>query len=301
MHGRAGSTERAGVVFMLASAFFFSLMSLQVKIVSRLPLSEIVLARALVSLAITAVALRRARISPWGTRRRRLLQRGLLGFAGLVCFFAAIGRLPLTDATVIHYLNPILTAVFAAIALGEGLSRRHVAALALSFSGLILVARPSALFGSGSLPLVGVGLGVLGATFAAAAYTTIRSLRDEPALVVVFYFPLVTVPLCLPWAAMHFVLPTAAECLLLIGIGVSTQIAQVALTRGLKALPAGPAMNIAYTQILFVGLWQAIFFGVLPSGLALVGAALVFAGTMIVTLGRTPGSGGLPSTPRQLP
>lgn len=275
-----------GVGFMIGSAFAFSLMSLQVKLLDRIPVSEKVLVRALVTLAITGVALGRRRIRPWGIRPRRLILRGLLGFAGLCCFFAAIGELELTDATVLHYLNPILTALFAAIWLGEGLAKRHVIALATGFAGVVLVVRPASWFGVGeALSPTGVLFGLLGAAFAAGAYTTIRGLREEEPLVVVFYFPLVTVPLILPWVAVDFVAPTWTEAWLLLGVGVTTQVAQVFLTKGLQLWPAGPAMSLAYTQILFAAIWQAIFFGVMPNALGLLGGLLIFLGTLVVSIG----------------
>ena len=71
----------AGVRYMLASAFFFSLMSLQVKLVGRnLPSQEIVLARGVVSLVLAYVLLKRTRVQPWGNRRWILITRGVLGF-----------------------------------------------------------------------------------------------------------------------------------------------------------------------------------------------------------------------------
>ncbi|UCC49241.1 MAG: EamA/RhaT family transporter, partial [Gemmatimonadota bacterium] len=66
-----------GVRYMLASAFFFSLMSLQVKAAGRgLPSQEIVLARGLVSLLLGYWLVRRAGVWPWGRRRWILILRG---------------------------------------------------------------------------------------------------------------------------------------------------------------------------------------------------------------------------------
>ncbi len=285
---KSGTESVRGPAFgyMVASAFFFSLMSVQVKVLGRLPIAEIILARSVVSLILTVGGLRRLGISPWGKARGRLLLRGLFGFLGLCCFFGAIHRLDLSDATVLHYLNPILTAVFAAVALGERIRRLHLLALLCSFSGVVLVARPAFLFGTASLSTVGLGLGIGGAVFSALAYTMIRSLRTESPLVVVFYFPLVTLPLAIPWAAYDFVMPSGWEWLLLLGIGVTTQLAQIALTRGLSVCPAGPAMNVAYSQVLFAVVLQALVFGVVPHALGLAGGAMIFAGVALISLTR---------------
>ena len=69
-----------GVLYMAASALGFSAMSLLVKVTSaRLPTGEIVLARAVITLALSYVMVARARLpppAPWGTRRAGLVLRG---------------------------------------------------------------------------------------------------------------------------------------------------------------------------------------------------------------------------------
>ena len=67
-----------GVRFMVLSALAFSVMSVLVKAAGeRLPSQEIVLARALVSLGLSWLLLRRAGVRTLGSRRGLLLLRGL--------------------------------------------------------------------------------------------------------------------------------------------------------------------------------------------------------------------------------
>ena len=132
---------RGGVHYMLAAAFFFSLMSLLVKLAGqRLPSSEIVFARSLVSLVIGYAMLRRAGLSAWGTNKRILVLRGAAGFIALTCFFFAVTRLPLADATVIHFTNPVFTGMLASVFLHEGMRRGEIAGLVVSLAGVVLVA-----------------------------------------------------------------------------------------------------------------------------------------------------------------
>jgi len=99
-------------------------------------------------------------------------------------------------------------------------------------------------------------------------------------LVIVFYFPLIATPLSIPWALWHWQTPSAWQWLLLLGIGVTTQIGQVFLTRGLALLPAGRATAIGYVQAIFAAAWGAMLFheqihlGIVL-GLLLIGAATV--------------------------
>src|SRR3954467_2194977 len=98
-----------GVLYMTLSALGFSAMSVLVKLCSpHLPTGEIVLARAVTTLVISYVMVVRAGLSPWGTQRGKLVQRGLLGFGALGCYYIALVRLPLADATTLQYAQPLV-------------------------------------------------------------------------------------------------------------------------------------------------------------------------------------------------
>jgi drug/metabolite transporter (DMT)-like permease len=282
---------RAGARWTVASAFAFSVMSLLVKVAgARLPSQEIVAARALVTLVLSWALLRRAGTSVWGVHRRLLLVRGGVGYLALSCVYFALTRLPLADATVLQYLYPTFTGVLAAALLGEHLGAVLPGAGLASLAGTVLVARPPALFGHHAAVDPGAaGIAVLGAFLTAVAYVVVRRLgADEDPLVIVFYFPLVTLPATLPALWRHGVWPRGDECLVLLGVGVATQFGQVWLTRALAVAPAGPTAALAYVQVAFAALWGVLVFGEIPSPLTLAGAALIMAGALVAALQRVP-------------
>ena len=264
---------------MVASALSFSLMAVCVKQVSlRIPVAEVMLARALVSVALSWWLLRRSGIPPWGRRRGLLIWRGVVGSLALACVYGALGQLPMAAATVLQYLYPTCTALLAWLMLGERIGRRVVAAVAVGWAGVLLVAHPQGL----QLPSLGVWIAVAGALLTALAYVSVRQLRrTEHPLVIVFYFPLVALPLTLPLVALQPVLPTAQEWILLLGVGLFTQLGQVYLTRSLMELPAARATAISYVQVVFAGLWGWLLFGEAVTGTTLAGAALVLLATLI--------------------
>jgi len=264
---------------MALSAFFFSIMGLLVRVAGeRLPSSQIVLARSVAALALSWVLLRREGLSPWGNHRTLLAVRGLFGFGALVCFYWSLVHMPLAEATVIHFTSPVFTAVLAALLLREPLRAIDLASVFVSLVGVLLVARPSALFGGAAVPLEprAVAISVLGALLSSAAYVVVRKARglDHP-LVVVFWFPLVATPLAIPPALRDWIAPTPKEWLVLLGVAVATQFAQVFMTEGLHREPAGRATAITYLQIVFAGTWGVLFLGEIPELLTLAGAALI--------------------------
>jgi drug/metabolite transporter (DMT)-like permease len=274
------SPKQSGVVFMLKAAFGFAVMSLLVKFASRtMPTMQIVLARGCITLVIAGLVLWRGRILPFGTKVGLMLFRGFVGSCALMCFYAAVVHLPLAEATVIHQTAPLFTALLAAWLLREPLEASVLASIALCIVGVMLIARPGLLLGSiapADFPWQYAFVGLLGAILSAFAYVTVRRLgRSENPLVVVFYFPLVTVPMALPFALQEWVWPDFTGWLLLLGIGISTQYAQVAMTRGLAREAAGRATAVGYLQVAFASLFGAVALGEFPDGWSMLGMAAI--------------------------
>ncbi|NNE46336.1 MAG: DMT family transporter, partial [Rhodothermales bacterium] len=222
-----------GLRYMASAALFFSLMTVFVKMIgTRIPSAEVVFFRSVISVVLTLGMLRHHGISPWGNRKGLLLVRSISGFMALLCFFYAIARLPLADVTVIHFTHPVFVALLAALFLREHVSLRQAASLFISITGVLVITRPSFLTRSavGMLPPLVVGVAIVGAILASVAYVLVRKLREsEDPLVVVLWFPLISVPAAVPIMWSNAVWPTPREWLLLAGVGITTQIAQVYL------------------------------------------------------------------------
>lgn len=287
-----------GALYMVASALGFSTMSALVKLAgTQYSTGQIVFARAVVTLAISYLMIRRAEIPPLGNRRSKLIVRGLLGFAGLTGFYISIARLPLADAQTLQQTTPVFTAVAAWWILNEPIGWRTGLAIACGLGGVMLVVHP----GSGSADVLGVVIALIAAVLSAAAYITVRQLsRTEHPLVIVMYFSLVTMPLALPWAATTWVHPNATDWLLLLAIGAATQIGQVFLTKALAIERAGRVAAMGYLQIGFAVVWQLVLFAVWPTFGTIAGAALIIAGTLMVSAAKSLGSSERRHSPRQI-
>ncbi|MCX5746208.1 MAG: DMT family transporter [Proteobacteria bacterium] len=274
-----------GIAYMIASALGFSVMSVLVKLASpRIPTGEIVFVRALITLVISYALVRRAGLAPLGSGTPgalgRLALRGVLGFGGLAGYYLALAHLPIADATTLQNTVPLLTAGLAWWMLGEKVGWPVAIALVFGTLGVLLVVRPS---GDGlAHDPVGVAAALVGAACSALAYVTVRKLaRTEHPLVIVLVFPLVATPLAIPWAAMDFVVPAPSDVLLLLAIGVSTQIGQVFLTLGLAAERVASATSVNYLQVCFAMGWQVVVFGEVPAIATLVGAGAIILGTVL--------------------
>lgn len=275
-----------GIRYMLASTLFFSVMSVLVKWTGRrIPHEELVFFRSVVTLGLSVYALRRAGMRPWGVNRRMLLLRGLMGFAGLNCYFYAVTHLPLGVATVVHATNPLLTALLASMWLREAAGVREIVALVLGLCGVVLVANP----GWNPQQLValspwGLAAAMGGACFSAVAYVSVRQLAktDHP-LVVVFWFPLVAVPASVPGMLANGVWPNGLELAGLLGVGAATQAGQVCMTRGLQMEKASTATSVTTVQVVLAWVLGVVLFAE-PVGVSgVLGGLLVMLGVVIVS------------------
>ena len=278
--------QARGVAYMLAAALGFSVMSLLVKAASEtFPTMELVFARSAFMAVLTFAALRLDGASPLGVDRTTLFLRGSVGAVALSLFYFGIGRLPLGDAVTIQYTAPIWTALTAALILGERVRPVVAAGAVLALAGVALVARPSALFGEGAaLDPAGVAAVAAAAVLSGLAYTFVRKLRqtDRP-MAIIFYLSWIGMVGALPFAlAGGWVLPTGWQWALLAGIGLSTHVGQVGLTKGMQRLEAGTASAIGYVQVVLAFVWGALFLGDAVDGLSIAGAALVVSSVLLV-------------------
>jgi len=276
-----------GIRAMAIGAFWFSVMGLLVKLAGRrLGSMEIVFARSVITLGLSWWSLWRLGVSPLGTNRRLLFVRGLLGATALLFYFYSIVHLPLGEATLIQYTNPVFATVLAAVILRESLRAREILCLVASLLGVLFVAHPQSGLPTGSPAVnpVYIGAALVGAACSGFAYTLVRKMRGgEHPLVIVGYLPLLSVPMSLPFAIAQWQWPDAWEWLLLIGVGVTTQLAQISMTRGLQLERTARATTAGYLQVAFAVLWGAIFLGEIPDLWTLAGAATIIGSTLVLT------------------
>ena len=274
-----------GARYMLVSALGFALMAACVKLVATrgIPLLEIVAARSLVSLAISYIDVRRKGLSPWGAHRILLAARGVVGAFALICVYYAVMTLPLAEATLLQYMHPVFTALLGLLFLAEGIQRSTVICIIFSITGLILMVEPGVFTGAATtLPTFSVAVALVGAFGSAVAYVLVRRLSLlEDASVIIFYFPLIALPLSVALLGDGFVMPDAGSLVLLLMVGVFTQIGQVGLTKAMRFGSAGKTAAYSYVQVIFAVTLGWAIFGELPSPWTWIGGGLIIAGALL--------------------
>jgi len=289
MSSRFLNSVPVGVRFMVLSAFAFALMTSCVKLVSThgIPVFEIVAARALVSLLISYVDVKRKRISVWGNNKKLLIARGVAGSLALICVYYAVATLPLAEATILQYLHPVFTAVLALVFLKERIQVSTIICIACCIAGLGFIVSPNfSVENTADLPLLSVGAALLGAFGSAIAYVIVKRLSStEDSSVIIFYFPLIALPLSIFLLGDDFVVPNAQALVLLLFVGIFTQVGQVGLTKAMRTEVASKATAYSYVQVVFSIIFGWLLFSEVPSMWTWAGGSLIIAGALINVFG----------------
>jgi drug/metabolite transporter (DMT)-like permease len=274
---------------MLLSAVGFALMSASVKSVSEygIPLFEIVAARALVSLIISYLDVKRKRLSIWGNNKPLLFARGAVGTVALMCVYYSVTTLPLAEATILQYVHPVFTALLAVLFLKERIQTSTIICIIMCMLGLLAVVQPALTHHIGSeLPIFSILVALLGAFGSSIAYVIVKKLNQtEDSSVIIFYFPLVALPASIYLMGDNFIWPDLHLTIMLVLIGIFTQIGQLGLTKAMKTQDAGRASAYSYVQIIFSTLIGVFIFSEVPSLWTYLGGVLIVTGALVNMFG----------------
>jgi drug/metabolite transporter (DMT)-like permease len=277
--------------WMLIASFLFAVMGVLVKLASgHFSSPELVFYRSLfglLSIYIFIVLGTRQWLAPLRTKLLTShVKRSLSGFLALVMFFYAIAHLPLATAITLNYTAPLFLAAITAWWFKEQHGKGLVAALLLGFVGVAVLLQP----GWQDQDIFAGAIGLASGLFAAVAYLNVRTLgrQGEPEWRVVFYFTLIaTLGAALWMLTAGFARPRPQDWPLLLAMGLTATLAQLAMTRAYRLGNTLTVGTLAYSNVAFSAGYGVLLFGDRLPLSAWIGMALiVLAGLVSVWAGR---------------
>ncbi|MFT5821712.1 MAG: drug/metabolite transporter (DMT)-like permease [Crocinitomix sp.] len=278
---------------MLLSSFSFALVNLIVKIladrkdafpeIQNYPEFELVFFRCIISLVICIAFIRAKKIPFFGVNKKWLLIRGLAGSIGLTLFFYTLTNLPMAIATIIQYSSPIFTIILAIYLNKQKIKSIQWLFFAIAMLGIGVIGMGKV--DNAPIDPLWIIIGLISAVFSGIAYNAIIkcSTTDEP-VTVVMYFPLVAAPITLVALLITgYVIPQGIEWLLLLLVGILTQIAQVAMTRAFNSESAARIAPVKYVGAIYAVTIGYFIFDEELSLYATLGIMLVLVGVLLNT------------------
>jgi drug/metabolite transporter (DMT)-like permease len=179
------------------------------------------------------------------TRIRWHMMRNLTHYSAQYCWFLAISLIPLAEVISIEFTMPLWTAILAAIFLGERLTLRRIAAVALGFAGILVIIQP------GHSP---TGLGQVAALYSAVVFAVsiimTKSLtRTEDSVTIVFYMFLLQGLIGLVPALNVWVWPSADKWPWLLALGLAGTASHFCLSKAITAADTGIVIPMDFLRV----------------------------------------------------
>ena len=211
---------------------------------------QIVFTRGVITLFFTYLIIRKKKVYPLGKNHIVLIKRGVIGSVALYLVYESLHRFSLPEATVIQYLYPIFTALFASLLISEKISGLLYFSIMSGLVGVYIILDFPFLI-SNAISETNMMIALSGAILTGLSYVMVRkavTLKESP-YVIMFYFPLFTVPMSLFFLPGNWEMPTMLIWIYLVLIGITSQLGQLFLTYGYELLPASRAAMTSYIQV----------------------------------------------------
>lgn len=271
----APASQARAILLMVVAIFCFTLMDASAKaLIPRVGILQTVWARYAGHMLLVLILIA-PRLTHVVRTRHPVLQilRSVLLLSATGLFFTSIGLIPLTDASALMAVNPVLITLGAALFLGEPLGPRRIIGIAVALVGAMIVIRPgSAVFSPAALlPLAGA------ACYSAYSLLTRKLGPGEDVWTSLFYTGLVGTVILSLVVPPTWTWPDATGLGLFAAITLFGTFGQLALIRAFSLGEAAMLAPYSYLGLIFAALWGALFFAELPD-LWTVAGALVIAG-----------------------
>ena len=207
--------------------------------------------------------------------------------SGLGCYaalFYVIKFLPVSEAFLYQYSSSLWVPFIMSIWLGVKMPKNNWFGILIGFLGIIIILQPATL----SLGLVSI-IGIICGILQAVSVIAIRKLSvTEPIQRILFYYFLAGTLISSLLLIHHSITIQLIDFPWLLGVGITTYIAQKFLTISLKYAHATTLAPICYASILFSGVLGWIFWSEVPSNTVLLGMGLVMCGCLLSVLTSRP-------------
>jgi S-adenosylmethionine uptake transporter len=268
-------------LWMLAAGLAFSLMGVLVKLAAaQFTAAELVFYRCAVQMAVSFALLHRAGLSIRTRRFGMHVHRGIAGFVSLFMFFYSLTALSVATAMTLNYTSPLFLALLLAWLARERPGAKLVGTVLLGFAGALLVLQPTL----HADQLYGGLIGLASGATSAVAYWNVRELvrAEEPEGRVVFYFAAFALLGSFVWMVpqqWHAVTPGSG--LLLLGVGVTGTLGQLAMTRAYGKGRTLVTAALSYSGIVFSSVIGIAFLGDTVGWSSGIGMALIVAAGIV--------------------
>ena len=265
-----------GILFMILAMAGFAFKDLFIKMLSAyFPISEVIMILGFTgSIVFLIIAIfQNAPIIHKDLLDKYVIMRTICELLGAVFFVTAIALTPLSSASAILQITPLLVTIGAVIFFREKVGWRRWSAVFVGFMGVLLILRPG--FG-GFMPASIFAL--LGSVFLAARDLSTRAMKvDLPSVTIALYAFIafgISGILIIPFNS-PMVIPSLNQIMYFIGASTFGVFAYYSLVISSRIGEMSVISPFRYSRIVFAMLLAIIILGERPDSFTLIGAAII--------------------------
>ena len=239
--------KHKAILFIILSAFCFSLMNMFVKLSGDVPSIQKSFFRNLVAAGVATFLLYRSNTSfHWQKGNLKyLILRSSFGTIGILCNFYALSNMNLADASMLNKLSPFFAIFFSYLFLKEKVTPTQVICMIAAFMGSLFIIKP---------------------TFT------------------VFFFSAFSCLAVLPYIVFNYAPMTIYQLAMLIMAGICGSGGQFAITAAYANAPASEISIYDYTIVIFAAIWSFLLWNDMPDMLSFIGYAIIFGASFCMFL-----------------
>jgi drug/metabolite transporter (DMT)-like permease len=266
---------------MLVTGVCFICVTALVKLMGpRLPSAEAAFIRYALGLVFLLPALTALRTAHLTKRQWSLFTlRGFLHAMGVILWFYAMTRIPISEVTAMNYLAPIYVTIGAALFLGERLAARRIFAVCMGLLGAAIILRPGFReVSTGHMAML------IAAVVFGGSYLLAKVLADEvkPAVVVAMLSIFVTLGLA-PFALPVWIMPNLREIMLLAFVAFFATAGHFTMTLAFAAAPLTVTQPITFLQLVWATLLGAVAFAEPVDIWVILGGCIILGSVSFIT------------------
>jgi drug/metabolite transporter (DMT)-like permease len=274
------SEARRGIAWMLFSVLIAAGMDATSKYLSQFyPVMQIVWARyAFQAIPLMLVLAPRLPRLMRTTRLGMQLVRSALLLGATITFITGLKKLPLTEASTILFLAPLIVTALSVPMLGERVGPRRWLAVAAGFLGAMIVIRPA-----GEVVNLWVAFPLATAFLYAFYMVATRQLsRTDSSLTTLVYTGLVGTLVMSAIVPFDWVAPDARGWALMVLLGIMGSLNHFALILAFRSAPAAVISPFDYSRLIWATVLGFLLFGHLPDGWTILGATVIVGAGLYV-------------------
>jgi len=271
-----------GILWFLASCFFFAAMSVDIKHMANLGASTftMIFMRTVFAIILMYPIMRiKSRKQKYGIGNKVLFMwRTVLGFGGMLLMFQSVKLLPVNSFVAISFIIPVFASIGAVMFLGEKMGWHRWGAVAVGFIGMLIIVQPGHME-------IGLGLAIclIFCFITAVILLMVKKLSaTEDTFSMMYYLHLWMGYMTLPLIFFTYKELTPQIILWGFGLAIISICAHYTLVRSYAMVELTLTAPFEFSRILMASGFAYVFLGEVPEPESYIGAAIIVASAVYI-------------------